>query len=330
MDKLEIDGRLAIVEPANAKKPIMVKLKFKKGNLSGIIQNNAVASQPDVIDLSADEILAIFPNNNPKPGKVYQCAVEPFTESFRAKKWGFSFLYRGMAEAEKAILAKALNAVYFKFIKPNKLGHLLPITIEIRPNDGKIQGYYRPEKRGIEHSICLCPTSFITDGVEGITRLLAHEIGHPLQTVYLPDSIKARWIKLYTTYNVIRDLTSDDLKSAYVDFHSTGDLPSSYRKNVEDDVKVIFNAILKYIKITYHLSLKDLDLIVAKKSNGIEKFWPSSKVKLSEMQTPISKYAGTNYQELLCESLAAYVMGEKLPKEILKLIKISIKSCQPK
>jgi hypothetical protein len=329
MDNLDINGRLAIVQPATYKKPVLVKLRSKKDRLSGILQNNAAAVEPDVLELNKDDIVCVFTSNTPPPGKVYGATIAPFFAAVKASKWGNIYFYRNLADSERKNLFKALELVYTKFIKTHKIGFVLPIDLEIRDNEGTKQGYYRHGRKNTEHAIALCPTTFIAS-LKELQHLVIHELGHPLHALYMSDGYKERWVRLYLSYNVLKELTTTDLQTAHTHFVESKELPSQYRKQLSDEPKIIFNAIIKYIATAHHLKLEHLDLMVKEKASDLSKLWPKSKLHLSEIVSPVSKYGNTSPVELWCESLAAYGINAELPHEVKKLVRRTLRSLQPK
>ena len=331
MEKLELNGKLAIVHPQTFKKPVMVKLKQRKNRLTGIVQNNAAAVEPDVLDLNEDELVCVFPSEYPPAGKVYSCKVEPFVKAMKANKWGNIYYYRHLTDAEQSNFNRALDYSYRKFIKPNKISHVLPINLEIRPNTGALKGYYCKKNKVSEHAICLCPISFVGSGnSKELQWLVNHELGHPLWTIYLSDEYKEKWVRLYHDFCVIDELTTDDLKAAHALFKESGELPSEHRKGLEDKPKVIFNAIFKYIKEKHKLKIIHLDLMVGQETSNLSEFWPKNRLHLSEMKVPVSKYAGKAPVEMWCESMAAYSTKAELPVKIKNLVIKSIKSLRAK
>ena len=332
---LQLHDKLAVVQLPEAK-PVLVKLRQHKQLLRGIIQDSQTIDKQ--ISLQPENILSIFPHKLPQFGKAYNTFVEPRLLVEKLPRWGNICFFRQLSTTELNNFHQGLDLAYRQFIRRNNLRFLLPINLEVRNPRGKMVGMWHKPKKQIEQYIEINPASFITNphepdnrrgGPKYIKRIVTHEISHPLYQLYLPDTIKARWVRLYHSFVRLQALTRQDLDAVRQDLIGSKITLRQYRKAAEEETKLFFDAILTWIKDTHHLDSRSLDLLMSQ-GDDLQEYWPRSRLHLSEIRIPITKYAGKNHEEFFCEAMSWFAIEEKLPRTIIKLIKRSIKAVQPK
>jgi len=162
-----------------------------------------------------------------------------------------------------------------------------------------------------------------------IMRIAAHELGHPLWQLYLPDAIKARWVRLYHSFAQVQELKTNDLDAIRQDVVGSKISLREYQRQAPDETKLFLAAILLWIKRVHHLDSKYINLLLGENDSLVD-YWPHSRLHLSQIKVPITEYAGKNPEETFCEALSVTALREELPRPITKLVARSIKAVQPK
>jgi len=329
-NSLAIEGKLALIKLPEAKRPFLVRIRRRKGRLSGVMQNGTSGSQsPDAIAIdSINSIICVFPNDPPF-GRAYNIPLEPYVASERLRPWGNVTYYRKLSETEQRNFQRGMIRAGRR-LHELKINYLLPLDLEVRQSHGKAAGMYIRARGDGNHHIIISPTSFVDNGgAKHISRIGLHEIGHPGWQLYMTALYKARWVRMYHGFNKIRALSTEDLRQQLTAFSSSRELPSAYRKDLAEDAKIVFDAILDWIKKAHHLELKFLDILVSA-GGGLGKYWPRSSLHLSELVIPVTAYSAKNPEEFWCESFSLYAMGETLPRSIRGLVRRTIRRLQPR
>jgi hypothetical protein len=330
---LKLANKLAIVRLADTEQPLLVRLKQRRNNLSGILQNNSTGVAPDELPIQPDEILSVFPHNRPMFGKSYNIYVEPWVKQERLPHWGLINYYRNLTDTETTNLHKGLQLTYRRLIRKYNLKYLLPMNLEIRNPRGKQIGMYHAPKKSREAFTEISPISFIgsdtLSGAKYIMRIVAHEMGHPCFQLYLSDRYKVRWVQLYHSFNKITTLTLDDLSSMRQSLIRGGATVQQYRKELDEDARLAFDTVMLWIKKVGRIDARFLNILI-NQQDDLRSYWPHSKIHLSELQVAVTKYATKNPEEFFCESLALLTLREGLPKTVIKLLTRSLRSVQPK
>ena len=327
-----LNNKLVVAKPSTVKSPLLFRLRRRSNIYYGIIQNNNSLDAPDEVPIDESDIYAVMPNDDIEPGVAWGAKIQAHFSTERVKPWGLIHYYRKLADAEKGKLYKTLKRVN-KILQKQKLNFVIPLDIEIRPNTGAMAGFWRKSKTGSESVIGLCPKSWIEYTLQDLTHILCHEVGHPLWAVYMSKEEKARWVKLYLKYNDIKDVTTDDLKTALKEFKEANTSVKIFMKGMEAEQAILFKSIFKYIKDKHHIDTKFIDVLIdgGDGVDTLESIWPKTKIQLSEMKITVSKYATKNSTEFWCESFAYYLSGKEiLDKSIIKRVKKSIISLQAK
>lgn len=323
--KLLLDGRYALVRQAESKKAILVKLR-ERGKLTGIVQNNQALSAPQALDLQIDDIVTLFLTRTPQFGTAYGVKVEPLLRSERLSKWGLIHYFRDLTNSEHLMLVEAYARAYRLLVRKYNLQQLLlPITIEVRQNSGNISGSWSVAKGDTTGTMRLFPKSFIELKCNGIVQLIVHELGHPLWSNYLPDRIKAKWVRMYHSSLELLEFSLEDVAALRRDFITSGDLPSVYRKALTEENQPLFDACLAWIGSNHYLIGPFLDLLVAD-GEDLKQFWPRTKLHLAELQDLVSEYAKKNPCEMWCEALSLFATKQPLPSKVRDLVVRSLKS----
>lgn len=294
------------------------------------MQNSRIKNAPDELAIdTVEHIVCVFPNRRPTYGRAYNVLVEGYENTERCKRWGPVNYYRKLTKTEHKNLINGLTLAANR-LRRLKLDYLLPMETEVRQAKGKAAGFYVSERRGENHHIIICPKSLVDlDDNSGIARIALHETAHPFWKLYMSERNKGRWITIYHSFNKIKELTTSDLQRYYQSFTTSKVSPSKYRRESDDEQKIIVDAILTWIKDTHHLELKFLDMLFAAGSS-LQELWPSSKLHLSAIKIPVTDYSAKNPEELWCESFSFYSIGKKLPRAIRQLTKRTVRQLLPK
>jgi hypothetical protein len=93
----------------------------------------------------------------------------------------------------------------------------------------------------------------------------------------------------------------------------------------EEEAKTIKEA-FSYVKRIHKLSMKQVqDYVHSRGKKSLTKFWPSYS-DIVQPHADITEYAMTNHEEFFAESVAHYMTGKKLPKDVKKLVKHTFKN----
>ena len=273
---------------------------------------------------SRDDIVANL-GTSPKPGKAFGVSIEPYKRSLEHKKFGQIDLYLDLSDKHTTRLFKGLDAAY-KLFKKNASVDFLPLgkNLELRNNSGKMVGKYtfRQKKNENQDTMLLCPVDF-RDPTYNL-YVLCHEMAHGLWFRCVPSNVKARWIKLYESRMVVRDVPKGSLKGLLREVKNYQCDIKSYMKDAADeDTTLILKDVSKYIKRLYRLSERELFLACSEDPSLIDAVWPS-RAQLSEPQADVSEYALHSTPEFFAEALSLSFTGTTLPKDVKKELKSTL------
>lgn len=265
---------------------------------------------------------------DPKVGQAFGVKIEPYIKSFPYRGWGTIHLFRKLDKLERKALKSGLDRCE-KQLKAAKLWKALPIDIYIRPKKGKYAGFYKFKKNKdgtINDSITLNPET-LKDPLYN-SYIFAHEVGHAIWFRFVPDHIKAKWLKLYTKRVTVTQTKEKDLKELLRSVTSYNGSLRDYQKELADENElVLIKEIYSYISKKHRISKEDLEMILTEDRERVKDLWPSH-AELSETRADVTEYAMVNVREFFAEAFAYHVTGKQLPQDVIKGMSFTVKRLQ--
>lgn len=301
-----------VVKVEGKTKNKLVKVLSKDGDtLTVRVEGSKVKKERHTEEVKAQMVVL---NLGPEPpfGSVYGCTVEPFISSVDTD-WGPMHYYRKLDLEQKGKIKKALARCWTRLDKA-KLTGFAPVVIEVRNGKGPESGFYRVHgKDDIPDVLCLKPESFLK---EDLDETIYHEAAHGLAFNVMPDPIMLRWIKLYTYYTKMGELTSKDIKQIKHDLESAG----SFKCGVDKDQLA---ACISAVNANYGVRKQDLKVML-ENNHPLDEVWPVHPLDMPDCETPIRNYSMKNVDEFWADAFAYYMVGKGLPKRIKRLVEETI------
>lgn len=263
----------------------------------------------------------------PFPGKVYGHDLtklywgETEHEHFGALHWFYTPPKDVKRNLDKAfnITFKRLNKVGLEFLasESDTLWEILSFNKE------KYSGEYAHTKREAVPSILrIRPESM---DASDYPYVIAHELGHRLHFQYARrSSLEAKWITLYNTSIRVTEIDRKISKQLLKDLIEGDTSPRAFLRSLDDDDKLAYRWILRYVKSTHSLSPNELDILWQEDKSELEKVWPNRTIPKKDLEPLVTPYATKHYKELIAESFAYYLCGKALPKSVNKLVERTI------
>ncbi|QBX06643.1 peptidase [Burkholderia phage BcepSaruman] len=308
------------------KKTHLIKVdSIHKGIASGLEQKDAHIPQlARMLEFNADSIIANL-GPEPKPGRAFGCDTtrryvgRKTHEHFQRLYW----FYKPEGDAGERVV-RAFDKAY-KVLKKNGLDFIIqPETCvwEITPPNGeRYAGMYKrsskPEKN--PHRLIIRPEVMEE---KDWAYVIYHELaGHHLHYEFLTGSkLEGAWVKLYNRSVKVSVVKKEDCARILEDFLGQETRLSDYKGQLGEDDAEALKWILKAIKTNHKISLSEIDLLFAADyADDIRAIWPQ-RVSRVDLEPLVTEYALKNYKELIAESIAWYLSGLQLPKDVTKLV----------
>lgn len=215
-------------------------------------------------------------------------------------------------------LEKEINKCFSELGKRG-LASIFPIVVEVRPEKGKVQGYYKLNLKSDVDYLGLRASRELD-----VRHTFFHEIGHGIFNRLLVSSKdKSAWVSLYNTFIDVKDIDSKAMRK-YIKGLIHSCIPvADYIKSIENEAEIlILKEILSYVKKYHRLSIKDLNIMIESgETKELEKVFPKNYVSLAqEKSNGVSDYSTKSPEEFFCESFAHHMTGKSLPSSIKKLM----------
>lgn len=300
----------------------LVKVVSISGDLlEGVLEKKRPAID-EKISFSKKDIIASL-GDDPPGGSVFGCNIEPFWRRASLAPWGEVLFFRRITKEDSRALRTSMKEAG-AWIEDQGIDGLLPIQTQVRPQKGRTVGAWKtgdPEKEK-PHLLTLRPMPGEMDVYDAMIR----EYGRGVWAVLLPDRIKANWISVYHDYVMVNRVTEEQLQNMLTGLEESASF-SEFRGRLSEQELPVFKAVLKYINDVHKLNAAHLSVLVTQ-GNDISGIWPDSPIDLMEMGETITDAARKSPEELWCESLVIVANGQKLPKDISKLMVASITLCK--
>jgi hypothetical protein len=214
-------------------------------------------------------------------------------------------------------------------LQENKCDGFAPLVMRVYENTkstaAKIEaGCYRFKPKG-QDVLEITEIDF-TD--KDLTKYcLFHEAAHGVWFRQVPNDIRLEWIDCFNQRLEVVHNGQTSMERLRENLAAHEDGFSHFMKNEcdEEEVKTIKEA-FSYVKRIHKLSMKQVqDYVHSRGKKSLAKFWPSYS-DIVKPDADITEYAMTNHEEFFAESVAHYLTGKKLPKDVKKLVKHTFKN----
>lgn len=292
------------------------KLLLEKGVESDDTSKTIDFEDSDVVGNFGPEVV---------PGtSAFGITMNPYEFSIEDKKWGTIHFYRKIKDDREMKYFKAmLKKVYDQLAKINATG-FLPITTKVLPQKGKKAGWYNFNFKNGD-SMGLLPVDFRDQ--EYNLYVLMHEAAHGIWFRQVPKDVQVKWIDVYEDRIKVHSADKKKLKRLATEAAGCAEGIGSYIKNeCEGEDVDIMKECLAYVKRVHKLTSKQLEMYIEQNgTKSILKFWPKA-TDIGKPVPDVSEYATESYEEFFAETFAYYMTGKKLPKDVKKLLKSTIKA----
>lgn len=269
------------------------------------------------VDFKAKEIVVNL-GKSPLPGKVYGVNIEPLFRKEDTNICGEILFFVDFDDKQVAKTKNALIKAYKELKAKNLL--IFDATVEIRAAEGKYAGWYKHLPKGPLDILCVKP-NFDTMKDSDLRYVILHESAHGIWYRGLSKKSIAKWIQMYEKHMALSECDEDALKEFLDEIKDAGSI-RDYLKSAEEEQKLSVKAALKHIKAVHSINAQHLDSLL-RQNEPIDEYWPSF-VEFSEKNFIISEYAATEPEEFFAEAFAYWITGKKLPKDVQKLLDISL------
>ena len=311
-----------------------------KNKLGLVIGKNKFLPEDGAEDDSA-ETLSFEPEQvqcnlgkNPKRGSTaFGVKVNPYEFTLTHDFWGNVHFYVTFNNSKKEdrrlrYFKKVLDKGQ-KILEENKCGGFVPVTIRVYENmkksAAKIEaGCYRFKPKGQD---ILEITEIDFTDTDLTLYCLIHESAHGIWFRQVPSDVKLEWIDCFNQRLEVVHNGQSRMEQLCESLAAHEDGFNHFMKNEceEDEVKTIKEA-FSYIRRIHKLSMKQVqDYVQSRGKKALAKFWPSYS-DIVQPHADVTEYAMTNHEEFFAEATAHYLLGKKLPKDVKKLVKHTLKN----
>jgi hypothetical protein len=270
---------------------------------------------------------------DPHPGRVHGIDTGfLYRKSFDHPFWGEIHFFTKLDKLTIKAFRSALDTSA-KIVQKAKLQEFTTCVLtEISAKNGKWAGKYIHGGREKPNRVRYAP-EFAAGNRAAMEYVILHEFGHVVRFNGLTTpKWKARWVNAYRRSVEPTVVTKDQLrafhKAVFANPEGSASFTTALNDAVEDkeDNKIAMKAILRWIKDTHRLTVKDLSILYQSKNiDDLESVWPTGIVDTSKLKPLITEYATKNPEETFAEAFAFHLTGKKLPKSITGLMEESIR-----
>jgi hypothetical protein len=310
------NGQFLVVEKEDGKR-ILVRGKDYLGKSSvGYTEKSLIEGKPELIKFSAKKQVIANLGLFPAYGSAYGCRVEPWVKNIPTKNMGDIKQFVVLDAPFENRVLKSLWRTRSLLKEHGVSG--LEFGLELRPPKGKYAGWYKSGKG--EHTMCVMPKSDWEN--DELDYVFAHEHGHAWWYQKMGEKRRLRWVRKYHKLVSVRETFDKELKQMLEDAQAVGDL-RSYAKELDEDGKSVLKSIYQHVKRIYKISPVHLNLMVLNQED-ISHLWPTV-TQVGKPEVHLTEYATVSPEELFAEAFAFYVMGKKIPKDLIELVEKSLK-----
>lgn len=317
---MKIETGIYVVAEIEKRNQLVQITGIKGDDLGGVLDKNRHI-EPVNVSFNQNDVVAVL-GAKPKAGSAYGCIIEPYFRSTEHEGWGELHWFCRPSKEYRKRMTDALNKT-LKILKKHKLDGFLPVVTEVRNPKGKLAGMYKYSGKDPVEKPDVVITRFADD--TDFVNVLLHESGHGVMArLFRSVKGKAAWIKAYHSYVALTTTSEKKLKTLLVDLTKGEERPSDFRGQLEEEDRLVFDAIIAYISDYHSLTLKHLDTLV-EAGEDLKDYWPTH-IELTDYNYTVTEYAGKSPDELFCECFALHLTGKKLPKSLAALMDKTLRS----
>ena len=297
-------------------KPVLALVTaIKSNNVKGVLENKhrPIKELNDHVIFEMSDIVYNL-GQDPHEGTVLGIKVQPFRKTYKLEPFGNVNVFRSLTEGETSAVEKALVS-FSGYVRRTGLILGYPIDIEIRPNSGRMAGYYkRISDPLIPNVLCICPPT-----IEKLPYYISHEFGHHLWGEGMTDEQREYWIRLFGQSVKTFQISDQELDSLRERFSASRlSIPDFFKQEAKQADVPLLKEIVKYIGKHHHL--QPIHINILNRSGGnVSRIWPRA-VDLTEETAIVSKYALKNPEELWAEAYAYKLTGQPLAETIARAV----------
>ncbi|MGL5013403.1 MAG: hypothetical protein ACRC6V_03810 [Bacteroidales bacterium] len=283
-------------------------------------------------DITPENVIAVL-GKEPPVGKVFGVHIEPYVRTIDIPNWGDVRIYRKSLKKDERILLKKAFAEAHKVLDKNKAFSFTKFLshVELRSTVGKYAGKYKKNRSKSE----IDPVDVITINNVPMTDktylvyVLLHEASHGIWFRQVPKDIQARWLKLYAKRMIVQAVTDKQIQALIEAVNEyEGSLNDYMKEMADEDDSIILKEVIAHIKKVHKLDRFDLDILYDSGNRStLSALWPVA-TDIAKPKFEPSVYALTNPKEFFAESMAYYLTGTKLPKDLMKACKKTLSGLQ--
>lgn len=265
---------------------------------------------PPAEEIALDSIVANL-GVSPKIGSIYGVKVEPCRVQTNDPYWGNLQYYVELDEKNTARFDKFLRLTA-KELKQRGMPE--PRTeLHIRQQSGKLDGAYKARPKSETDIMTVRPRP----DLDSMDFIIFHKYAYGLWQNSMMPKTRMRWLRAYNESIALMKIEESELENMRESLVSNGDV-GGYFKELEDDDRKVFRAIIRHLKQVHNIERHHLQLMLTLQED-ITEFWPSH-VELSDKNVLLTDTATKNVEELFAESFAYHLTGRAIPKKLNLLL----------
>lgn len=324
-----------IIGTADHKARFMIKVSGTDGDVVRGVDSRFphIEKLRTLVEVTRTEVILNL-GPSPRPGRVYGVDTSSLYVGYKDHKhFGPIHFFYKISKGQRKALFTAFNRLYKRLEKlrlHNVVNDNIVYEVYSKNGGGSMLGAYAiPKTEDVPSRLLFYPEKAPESDY---VYILAHELAHHLHATYCnTPEINSAWIKLYNT-SILQTPVDKELSANILNqLIESQERPSRFSRVglVEDADRLAYSWIMRCIKQTHGLSVKDLDqLAEAGFYEEIRNVWPSKVTPKKELNPIISTYACKNFRETFAEAFAFYLVGMKLPKDVTKLVERTISYCR--
>lgn len=305
-------------------------LAYAKGKL--LKEDGMETHDQQTIEFKSSEMLANLGKTPKIGGKVYGQTIIIYLDDL-AVGWPIKVdIFREIDDREKRCLIKAFKKAKEILEKHDAFGFASCLSkIQVKPNVSKMQGAYHSKtgQEGFEDILLLTPTDLTN--VDELVYYILHESSHGVWFRQLPRDYRARWSSSFNKRNDINrygETELQELADIVVEISKTGVRFKDMMKELKSenpDEHDAFKEVIAYVKKVHHIDTEEFESLALNKPDKFKELWPV--VTDNPMfKVDVTEYAMKNVKEFFAESFSYFLLGRKLPNDVVKGCKATVKS----
>jgi hypothetical protein len=165
----------------------------------------------------------------PAEGSAYGTKIEPYYKTTPHDQWNDIHWFVRPKKSVRKMLFKSLSRVYKKLKSLGLEGRCGFTILEMRPKRGKWAGTYHYKPKADFDLMTIHSQDYADPDY-----LFAHEYGHGVWYRMMSKAQRARWVKLYSRYAKMQELSVGDIRRVRKSLVSSGVTVKEYLSSLED------------------------------------------------------------------------------------------------